>query len=238
MCEGDQAHYAETTIEVPEDALVVSARLAEARPHGEYVIYENDGRWCYAGGVLADIRFDHDGAQLSGVQEAQLAWSDWPLRQVSELLAMVPVQDWWRAYGWAAFELSYTKDGNREHLNKPEAAAPCGAEKRGAPQCGAAHMRFTDPATFAVLADLLTTPIDSRAQCAMAIDVRRTGRDEVRLPLNGLLLAFGGVSVPLLGNNPRPVMLRVTLLIDFQPLLPALPRGGFCGSYSFFRYFW
>lgn len=78
-------HYVETRVEVPDDPLAVSARLVEAGPHGEYVIYENDGRWCYAGGVLADVRLDRDGARLHGLREAELAWSDRPLRQRADV---------------------------------------------------------------------------------------------------------------------------------------------------------
>ncbi|WP_228454229.1 hypothetical protein [Streptomyces alkaliphilus] len=44
-----------------------------------------------------------------------MPWSDQPLRLVSELLAEVEVPHW-RAYGWAAFELSYAKNGDRAHL--------------------------------------------------------------------------------------------------------------------------
>lgn len=167
--------YIETRIKVPDDPLAVSARLAEAGPHGEYVIYEDDGRWFYAGGVLADVRLNRHGARLNGVREAELAWSDRPLGQVRELLAMVPVQGW-RAYGWVAFELSYAKDGSREHLDDQQLLHLVVPRSEVRLADGHALVRSNDPATLAALVDLLTAPIYSRPQCATPIDVRRTGR--------------------------------------------------------------
>jgi salicylate synthase len=159
MSEMELSNYIEAEIEVPEDPLVVSARLAEAGPHGEYVIYENDGHWCYAGGMLTDLRLDRDGLRLSGVRTARHAWAGQPLRQVADLLATVPVPRW-RAYGWAAFELL--------HLVVPRSEVRLGA--------GQALVRSTDPATLAVLVDLLTTPTGGKAPCAAPVDVRRGGR--------------------------------------------------------------
>jgi salicylate synthase len=170
------SHYVETMIEVPDDPLAVSARLAEAGPHGEYVIYENDGLWCYAGGVLADVQLDRDGARLHGVQEAELAWSNQPLQRICELLAMVPIQDW-RAYGWVAFELSYAKDGSREHLHDQKLLHLMVPRSEVRLRGGYAHVRASDPAALTVLVDLLTIPTYRREQCATPIDVRRAGRE-------------------------------------------------------------
>jgi salicylate synthase len=177
MGKTDLPHYVETMIEVPEDPLVVSARLAEAGPHSEFVIYENDGHWSYAGGVLADLRLDRDGARLSGLRKARLPWSDRPLRQVSELLARVPVRGW-RAYGTVAFELSYAKDGDREHLDNQRLLHLVVPQTEVRLSSGLAQVRARDPDTLAALIELLTTPIDNRTQDAIPIDVRHTGRDE------------------------------------------------------------
>jgi salicylate synthase len=173
----DLAHYVETRIEVPADPLVVSARLAEAGPDGEFVIYENDGCWAYAGGVLADVRLDRDGARLDGVRKARLPWSTRPLRQVGELLAMVPVQGW-RAYGNATFELSYAKDGDREHLDDQTLLHLVVPKYEVRLSSGQAHVRSSDPHTLAALVELLTTPIGGRARYAVPLDVRGTGREE------------------------------------------------------------
>ncbi|WP_255948077.1 salicylate synthase [Streptomyces odontomachi] len=177
MGKTDVPHYVETRIEVPQDPLVVAARLAEAGPHGEFVIYEDDGQWSYAGGVLADVRLDREGARLSGVREARLPWSERPLRQVAELFSTLPVRDW-RAYGTAMFELSYAKDGNQEHLADQCLLHLVVPKSEVRLASGQALVRSTDPDTLAVLVELLTGPIDSRARYAIPIDVRRTGRDE------------------------------------------------------------
>ncbi|MFJ4099053.1 salicylate synthase [Amycolatopsis japonica] len=178
------AHYVETSIEVAGDPLEVSARLAEAGPHGEFVIYEKDGHWSYAGGVLAEVTLDRDGARLGGLRTARLPWSDRPLRQVKELLAMVPVRGW-RAYGAATFELSYAKDGDLEHVDdRPllHLVVPKSEVRIGS---GRAWVRSTDPDTLAVLVDLLGRPVEGRESDAVPLDVRQTGRDEYRAAVAG-----------------------------------------------------
>ncbi|MFI5562778.1 salicylate synthase [Amycolatopsis japonica] len=178
------AHYVETSIEVAGDPLEVSARLAEAGPHGEFVIYEKDGHWSYAGGVLAEVTLDRDGARLGGLRTARLPWSDRPLRQVKELLGMVPVRGW-RAYGAATFELSYAKDGDLEHVDdRPllHLVVPKSEVRIGS---GRAWVRSTDPDTLAVLVDLLGRPVEGRESDAVPLDVRQTGRDEYRAAVAG-----------------------------------------------------
>ncbi|MFF4587847.1 salicylate synthase [Streptomyces sp. NPDC001388] len=110
-------HYYETQLPLSEDPLLIAARLADSGLHESYVVYENGGSWAYAGGVRAELTLDRDGARLvqEGLPAAELPWSAQPLKLVSELLAQVEVP-YWRAYGWAAFELSYAKDGDRRHL--------------------------------------------------------------------------------------------------------------------------
>ncbi|MHC3462506.1 salicylate synthase [Streptomyces flavovirens] len=112
-------HYYETQVPLSEDPLLIAARLVDAGLYESYVVYENGGSWAYAGGVRAEVTLDRDGARLSqeGLPAAVLPWSDQPLELVSELLAQVEVP-YWRAYGWAAFELSYAKEGARNHLGE------------------------------------------------------------------------------------------------------------------------
>ncbi|WP_410650259.1 salicylate synthase [Amycolatopsis sp. cmx-4-54] len=178
------AQYVETSIEVAGDPLDLSARLAEAGPHGEFVIYEKDGHWSYAGGVLAEVILDRDGARLGGVRTARLPWSDRPLRQVKELLGTLPVRGW-RAYGAATFELSYAKDGDREHVDDQpllHLVVPKSEVRIGS---GRASVRSTDPDTLAVLVDLLVRPVEGRESDAVPLDVRQTGRDEYRAAVAG-----------------------------------------------------
>ncbi|WP_156755600.1 salicylate synthase [Actinokineospora pegani] len=179
MSSAEWVRYVETTIEVAGDPLDLSARLAEAGPHGEFVVYEKDGHWSYAGGVLADITLDRDGARLGGVRTARLPWSDQPLRQVRDLLAMVPVRGW-RAYGTAAFELSYAKHGDRAHVDDQPLLHLVVPQSEVRISSGRAHVRSTNPDTLTALVGLLTSPVEDRPRDAVALDVRQVGRDEYR----------------------------------------------------------
>ncbi len=169
--------YVEARVKTSEDPLAVMARLAESGPHHEFVVYENESIWCYAGGILADIRLDRDGATLRGVREAEFAWDGRPLRRVSELLAMLPLPQW-RVYGWAAFELSYARDGSRERLDNERLLHLIVPRSEVRLHAGVAHVRSSDPGTLATLVDLLSTRADSAHRRAAPINVRNIGRDE------------------------------------------------------------
>ncbi|MEF9907261.1 salicylate synthase [Streptomyces sp. P9-A2] len=96
--------------------LQAAVRLAENGPHDQYVIYEQEGAWWYAGGVRASLEVDRDHATLDHRDERiRVPWQDDPLAAVHDLLAKLPQQDW-RVYGWAAFELSYALAGEKEGL--------------------------------------------------------------------------------------------------------------------------
>ncbi|RAJ67166.1 anthranilate synthase component 1/salicylate synthetase [Streptomyces sp. Amel2xB2] len=112
--------YAETRVELRRDPLLTAAALAASGLHGEYLVHEGPSEWSYGGGALATLTLDREGARLShddgGDDDGTfLPWDGPPLDSVRALLARVPVEGW-RAYGWAAFELSYATGGAREHL--------------------------------------------------------------------------------------------------------------------------
>lgn len=97
----------------PERAAV---RLAEAGPHGQYVVYERDGAWWYAGGVRAALVLDRSQVTLDHQGEVtSTPWHEDPLETVHRMLSLLPYPDW-RAYGWAAFELSYALAGDPVEL--------------------------------------------------------------------------------------------------------------------------
>jgi len=176
MREEHPQQYFETRVEVAGDPLAVATRLAETGPHGDYVLYENDRQWCYAGGVLAEVRVDRNGAELHGAVEARLPWQDQPLMQVRDLLATVPVHGW-RAYGWASFELSYARNGGRRHLNDQRLLHLLVPRSEVRLSAGQAHVRSVDLATLTELVDLITNPVDLPVLRAEPVDVRCTGRD-------------------------------------------------------------
>lgn len=138
----------------PERAAV---RLAEAGPHGQYVVYERDGVWSYAGGVRASLVLDRSRVTLDQQGEiTSTRWHDDPLGTVHHLLSLLPYPDW-QAYGWAAFELSYALAGEMAelgaepllHLVIPE------TEVRLSP--GGAEIRCSTPAGEDAVRALLAT---------------------------------------------------------------------------------
>lgn len=109
-------HYFETRVPLTGEPMQVAARLAGSGLHASYVVYESGGQWSYAGGAWAELTLDRTSARL--VQEGRpgtfLPWDGRPLHSVATLLDELEIRDW-RAYGWAAFELSYAKGGALDH---------------------------------------------------------------------------------------------------------------------------
>ncbi|MFF1410392.1 salicylate synthase [Streptomyces sp. NPDC058289] len=98
-----------------------AVRLARAGLHGaggEYVVYEREGAWWYAGGVRArlvadrsHVTLDHEGTRI------RTPWQGDPLETVHRMLSSLPYAQW-RAYGWATFELSYALAGEAAELGE------------------------------------------------------------------------------------------------------------------------
>ncbi|MGN2642075.1 MULTISPECIES: salicylate synthase [Nocardia] len=104
--------YLERHFTLAVDPLTAVTSLAAAGLHREHIVYERPHQWCYAGGARAEIHLDRSGAHLtSGTTRVHLEWDGRPLDAVRALLARIEVAGW-RAYGWAAFELAYAKDGD------------------------------------------------------------------------------------------------------------------------------
>ncbi|UVS79532.1 salicylate synthase [Actinokineospora sp. UTMC 2448] len=158
--------YHETTVPVTADPLDVVVRLAEAGPDDDYVVYEKDGAFTYAGGVLAEVTVDRHGGRLG---DTALPWNGRPLELVRALLATLPMPGW-RAYGWAAFELAYASDRDRlgdqrlAHLMVPR------GEVRVAD--GRARIRAVDPTQVAVLADVVAASRPLAVPCPRPVNVR------------------------------------------------------------------
>ncbi|WP_217441251.1 salicylate synthase [Nocardia barduliensis] len=98
------------------DPLTIITNLAAAGLHEQFLVYERPHEWCYAGGAHAELTLDHSGAHLSDARgHRSLDWDGSPLRQVQRLLEQIDIPGW-RAYGWAAFELAYAKEGDRSSI--------------------------------------------------------------------------------------------------------------------------
>lgn len=200
------ARYSETRVKVTGDPLDVVVRLAEAGPHTEYVVYEKDGEYAYAGGVLAEVVLDRNGGRTGDVA---LAWHDRPLNLVRSLLAEIPVRDW-RAYGWVAFELSYAKSGARDLLGDQRLAHLVVPRSEVRISGGWALIRAVDPAEGAVLADLVTACRPTTTPCPEPVDVRHTGGHGYRAAVMG---AVGDITANLL---QKVILSRVVDLADID----------------------
>jgi salicylate synthase len=170
-------NYYEITVRFTGDPLAAVSSLASAGDWGEYVVYEHDGEWAFAGGALAEITLDRSGARMLGPAGASVPWDGPQLRGVRELLNHVPVAGW-RAYGWAAFELAYTRDGDIAaiggqrlmHLMVPRAEVRLRGDR--------ALLRSVDPETLRILANALSAGSDARPGKVTPVEVRLSGSGE------------------------------------------------------------
>lgn len=108
--------YRSAETELPGDPVQLAAGLAESGLFDQYVIYEQNGDFWFAGGALGEI--------LVGRSEIRRRWLDettttplgpHPLRQVHEELDRMGIEGW-NAYGWMAFEFSHL------HADRPDRA--------------------------------------------------------------------------------------------------------------------
>jgi salicylate synthase len=171
--------FLEAIVPSSADPLAAASCLASAGFDEEYVVYEKAGQWSFASGILAEISLDRSGARLRQEQEIMLPWDGTPLMQVQALLAMVPLTGW-RAYGWAAFELAYAKDGDITgisdrrllHLVVPR------TEVRLEP--GWAHVRSADQETLAAVTRLLSAEQPARHWEPSPVNVQEYGEELYR----------------------------------------------------------
>ncbi|GAB3433170.1 salicylate synthase [Flindersiella endophytica] len=176
MTAGAPQRYVEREVPLAgEDPLTVVSRLAASGLHEDYVVYENGGRWSYAGGALAELSVDLSGARLRhNGDETLLPWDGSPLRQVQGLLDSIPIREW-RAYGWATFELAYAKDGDVSkvggdrllHLLVPRTEVRVGG--------GLARLRSVEAETLDEVTATLTEGTMGLVRESEPLDVRRSG---------------------------------------------------------------
>nr|ADE34507.1 SsfH [Streptomyces sp. SF2575] len=172
-------HYFETKIALTEEPLTAATRLAAAGLHADYMVYENAGRWSYAGGALAEITLDRNGARLRHTEEVLLPWDGRPLQQVERLLESVRVAGW-RAYGWAAFELSYAKEGDLSHIEDERLLHLVVPQTEILLDDGVAHLRSADPQTLAAALEALSREGVPHPDRPVAVDVQQVGAEEYR----------------------------------------------------------
>jgi anthranilate/para-aminobenzoate synthase component I len=230
-------HYFETWVDIAEEPLVAATQLAASGLHSNYAVYENNGTWSYAGGILAEVTLDRRGASLRGMQRTDFSWDERPLQRVRELLTTVRMQDW-RAYGWATFELSYAKNGILDHIGDETLLYLVVPRVEVRMINRQARLRTTDQETLSVLIELLTTPLEKQERSPKPINVRSSGMEEYR---DAVVAAVGQIQS---GQLQKVILSRV---VEVEPetdlvatymlgrrgndhtLVPAGPRRG-CGG--------
>ncbi|MEU3550312.1 salicylate synthase [Streptomyces longwoodensis] len=191
---------------VPGDPMVHVARLARRGPHEQYVVYERQGEWSYSAGAEAELRLLRDHVHFrAGADRTSVPCTNDPLGQVHRLLDGLPVPGW-RAYGWAAFELSYVLAGLPKeqvpsedvllHLVVPSVEVRLVS--------GQALIRCADPAMVDKISRLLADP-ETRAAPAPSLAVDITG--DARQPYQAAVSA--AVSAIRAGELRKVILSRV-----------------------------
>jgi salicylate synthase len=105
-------------------ALDAVLRLARETPLDDFVLYEQEGVWHYAGGTAGSIVVNSREVLVEwDGKHHRMPWSGNPLPMVSGALAEFPAdasRQPWNAYGWATFELAYALHG----LPVPDSGLP------------------------------------------------------------------------------------------------------------------
>jgi salicylate synthetase len=153
------------------DPLLLAAKLAESGLFDQYVIYERDGDFCFAGGALGEVVVDRSEIRRRWLAEETVTpLGPYPLRQVGEKLAEMAVRDW-TAYGWMAFEFSHL------HTDRPERAGDGDLLQLVVPHSevrlrqGSAVAHSIDQETLDALLALLTEPTPPRSPHPHPIDI-------------------------------------------------------------------
>lgn len=179
--------FQEQTIPLPDEPLSAVARLASHWGHDDFVIYENNSEWTFAGGAQAEVIADRAGFRRLGSQPAEVPWSRASLACVQRLLDGAGV-DGWRAYGWAAFELPAAARGDLAHdqrvlhLTIPRTRVRLSE--------GRAHIASVDPAEAAAVRAALRGPRADFGAPAEPIKVREQGAAVYRRRVDRALRAI------------------------------------------------
>ncbi|QIJ65450.1 salicylate synthase [Streptomyces sp. JB150] len=199
-----------------------ATRLARAGAHEQYVVYERDGAWWYAGGVRASLVVDRTRVTLDHAGDRTVtSWHGDPLRTVHQLLSSLPFAHW-RAYGWVTFELSYALAGDTAglgdepllHLVIPEAEVRLAAD--------GAEILSGDPDDERKLLALLATA-DTVAEAAEFTPVSV----DLREPVEGAYHRSVARAVELIrAGDLQKVILSRTVPVDRELDLPATYLAG------------
>lgn len=166
--------YRSAETELPGDPVQLAAGLAESGLFDQHVVYEREGDFWFAGGVLGEVVVTRSEVRRRWLaDETATPLGPHPLRQVHEELAGMAVEDW-RAYGWMAFEFSHL------HVDRPDRAGDGELLHVVVPHSevrirqGRALVRSADQETLEVLVALLGKPVTRTVAPPRPIDVTDT----------------------------------------------------------------
>lgn len=171
--------YLERTVPFFGDALACVAGLAAAGLHEEYVVYESGGLMSFASGVLADIVVDRSGVAMRRPASRLLRWGGPPLEKVQTLLDELQI-DGWRAYGWAAFELAYARDGDLSHIGDQRLLHLIVPRVEVRFEMDRVHLRSDDALMLERVAAIVGSGLIEVEAQPSPIDVRRHGADDYK----------------------------------------------------------
>lgn len=173
--------YVEKSIPVTGDPLTAVTSLVSRGLHEDFVVYESDGEWSFASGVLAEITLDRRGVRLrpAGGDEVARPWRGQPLPHVQRLLDELPIIGW-RAYGWAAFELAHAKNGDVGDIGDEHLLHLVVPHTEVRIARGEALLRSADEDTLAEVVAVLSGETAEPGGAASPVDVRRDGAEDYR----------------------------------------------------------
>ena len=210
--------YFERTIALTTDPLTVMTELASTGLHEDHIVYERPREWSYAGGVLAQIWVDRTGACLAQGDSVTLrAWDGPPLRHVQQLLETINIPGW-RAYGWAAFEFAYAKDGDRSNIGEQRLLHLVVPRTEVRISGDHALIRSADAAELDKVVAIILGATDRPTAPASPVDVRHGGGDYER----AVAAAIDGIHAERL----QKVILSRTFAVDTEIDFAATYRHG------------
>ncbi|WP_424188019.1 salicylate synthase [Actinokineospora sp. G85] len=164
--------YHELRIPGRFEPLVLAGALAASGSFASHVVYERDGDWWFAGDTLAEVVLDRDSLRTTVEGRTSVEpWSGASLAPVSLALSGAGVARW-RAFGWAAFELSYVLAGKRDLVGAQTLLHLCVPRTEIRIAVDEVVVRTVDVDRLTDVRDLIAVPFDlSAAVDATPVDV-------------------------------------------------------------------
>ncbi|AXE83938.1 salicylate synthase [Streptomyces sp. Go-475] len=166
--------YRSARTELPGDPVLLAARLAESELFDQYVVYEREGEWWFAGDALGEVVVDRSEVRRRWLSEdAAVPLGPHPLRQVQEQLDRMAVEGW-HAFGWMAYEFAHLNAGRPDRAGDARLLHLVVPHSEVRLRQGEAEVRSTDPETLEALLRLLAEPVPRTTVEARPIDVADT----------------------------------------------------------------